>query len=261
MPDMDPTAADQPQTVQAVPPKVDTSDNHEPTPLATQHPYLQVFGPDTGVFQYELPAASVTIGRSEHADIRLPHHTVSRIHAMVACHDGDYTLEDANSNYGTTVNKQKTERHVLRHGDSIQISVYVLQFRTHPALPGALAAAAQAKLLLRSEFSQLPSSMRLRFRRLDVDPKEIYRTGDTLRVGNGGLLIPTPVASGYNASLELHLFWPSHQSKRYLGEILGVFRKEAINWMCVKLHTVPKDIHKLIVAAAKPGEWVDVPAT
>lgn len=240
---------------------VETNSSDNRAVLPQRRPYLQVFGPDTGVFQFQLPTGSVTIGRSEHADIVLPHRTVSRIHATVAYDQGVYTLEDANSNYGTTVNKQRVESHVLRHGDSVQISVYVLQFRTHAALPGALAAAAQAKLLLRTDFCQLPSTMRLKFRKLDVNPKEIFRAGDTLRVGRGGLLIPTPVALGNASCLELQLFWPNDQSKRYLGEILGLFRKESTNWMCVKLHTVPTDIHKLVVAAASHGEWVDVPAT
>jgi hypothetical protein len=213
------------------------------------------------VFEYYLPVSSITLGRSEHADIRLPHHTVSRVHATVSYKDGDYTLEDANSNYGTCVNNKRVEHHVLRHGDSIQISLYVIQFRTHPPLSGASAAAAQAKLLLRSEFCQLPSTMRLKFRTIEVAPREIFKTGDTLKVGHGGLLIPTAAPPGDTACLELQLFWPNHQSKRYLGEIMGVFHEESTYWMCVKLHTVPKELYETIVNAGRPGLWADVVAT
>lgn len=226
-----------------------------------QRPYLQVFGPDTGVFQYFMSSDTVTIGRSEHADIRLPHPTVSRIHATVAHRDGQFVIEDAESNYGVTVNSKRVERHVLRHGDSVQISLYVIQFRTHPFPPGAAAAAARAKFLLRSEFSMLPSTMRLSFRSLTVAPREIFRTGDTLRIGHGGLLIPTTAEVGDAVCLELQLCWPSQQTKRYLGEIMGVVEEQSTSWLCIKLHTVAKEIHEAVVEAARPGPWLDVPAT
>lgn len=228
---------------------------------ATQGPYLKVFGPDTGVFDFFLPYGSVTIGRSDHADIWLPHHTVSRVHATISLDDGEYVLEDANSNYGTLVNNKRVQSHILKHGDSVQISLYVLQFRTHPTLPGASSAAAKAKLLLRTKFCLLPSTMRLKFRTLEVSPREIFRPGDTLKIGHGGLLIPTSVAPGNTVCLELQLFWPNHQSKRYLGEVMGVFEEESTHWMCVKLHAVPKEVHEAIVNAGQPGLWADVMAT
>jgi|GEM_PF-2216908 len=224
-------------------------------------PYLQVFGPDTGVFEYYLPYGSVTIGRSAHADIYLPHHTVSRVHATITLDNGEYVLEDANSNFGTTVNNKRIESHILKHGDSIQISLYVLQFRTHPALPGATEAAARARLLLRSKFCLLPSSMRLKYRTLDVSPKEIFRPGDTLKIGHGGLLIPATTPPGDAVCLELHLVWPNNRYKRYLGEIMGVIPQAAADWMCVKLHSVPKELHEVIVSAAGVGPWLDVPPT
>jgi len=228
---------------------------------STRGPYLKVFGPDTGVFDFYLPYGSVTIGRSDHADIWLPHHTVSRVHATVALDDGEYVLEDANSNYGTLVNNKRVESHVLQHGDSIQISLYVLQFRTHSAVPGASAAAARAKLLLRSKFCLLPSTMRLRYRTLEVSPREIFRPGDTLKVGHGGLLVATNVPPSDTVCLELQLFWPNQKSRRYLGEVMGVFPEGETHWMCVKLHMVPKEAHEAIVDAARPGLWADVPAT
>ncbi len=224
-------------------------------------PYLQVFGPDTGVFEFYLPYGSITIGRSDHADIWLPHHTVSRVHATIALDNNQYVLEDANSNFGTMVNNKRVDSHVLRHGDSIQISLYVLQFRTHPALPGASAAAARARMLLRTKFCLLPSTMRLKYRTIEVAPREIFRAGDTLKIGHGGLLIPSPTEPPKEVCLELQLFWPNQQSKRYLGEILGVIDEEGIHWLCVKLHSVPREIHEVVVAAARASEWLEVPAT
>lgn len=224
-------------------------------------PHLQGFGPGTGPFEFELGHTSVTIGRSDLADIQLPHHTVSRIHASVALCGGEYVIEDANSAFGTIVNGQPMERHVLRHGDSIQISLYVLQYRTHTPVPGAAAAAQKAKALLRMEFCLLPSTMRLKYRVMEITPRDVFKTGDTLKVGNGGLLIPTTQPPPEGVCLELRLFWPNDQNKRYLGEILGTIPGDTCEWLCVKLHSVPKEIHRLIVSAAKHGDWLDVAPT
>lgn len=259
---MNPERQPLPQLPQIEPETLPESEESDNTlEQGMDRPYLQVFGPDTGVFDFYLPFGSVTIGRSDHADIWLPHHTVSRVHATISLDSNEYVIEDANSNYGTIVNNRRVESHVLRHGDSIQISLYVLQFRTHPALPGASAAAAKARMLLRSKFCLLPSAMRLKFRTLEVAPREIFRPGDTLKIGHGGLLIPTPTPPADTVCLELQLFWPNNKSKRYLGEIIGVIPGEVTNWMCVKLHTVPAEVHETIVTAAHPGLWADVVAT
>lgn len=233
----------------------------EPHEGEVNRPYLKVFGPDTGVFDYYLPFGSVTIGRSDHSDIWLPHQTVSRVHATITLDGGKYTLEDANSNYGTTVNNKRVETWDLQHGDSIQIALYVLQFRTHAALPGASAAAAKARLLLRSRFCLLPSTMRLKYRTLDVEPREIFRPGDTLKIGHGGLLVPTATPPPEKCCLELQLYWPNHKSKRYLGDVLGVVSQEDTHWLCVKLHAVARELHGAIVEAARPGSWMDVVPT
>ncbi|HPM24803.1 MAG TPA: FHA domain-containing protein [Phycisphaerae bacterium] len=232
----------------------------EARPLETR-PYLRIFGPDTGVNEVYLTNQTLTIGRSDHADIQLRHHTVSRIHATIALCDGEYVIEDADSNFGVLVNSRRVERSVLRHGDTIQISLYVVQFRTHPAPPGAAAAAARAKFLLRSDFCMLPSTMRLRFRMLHVEPREIFRRGDTLRVGHGGLLVPTDGVWDDTPCTELELCWPTGQTKRYLGEVLGLIEEGALHWGCIKLHIVPREIHDATVEAGEPGPWIDVTAT
>lgn len=232
----------------------------EARPLDTR-PYLRIFGPDTGVNEVYLTNETLTIGRSDHADIQLRHHTVSRIHATIALCDGEYVIEDADSNFGVLVNSRRVERSVLRHGDTIQISLYVVQFRTHPAPPGAAAAAARAKFLLRSDFCMLPSTMRLRFRMLRVEPREIFRRGDTLRVGHGGLLVPTDGVWDDAPCTELELCWPTGQTKRYLGEVLGLIEEGALHWGCIKLHIVPREIHDATVEAGDPGPWIDVTAT
>jgi pSer/pThr/pTyr-binding forkhead associated (FHA) protein len=230
-------------------------------PSRVEQPYLKVFGPDIGVFDYDLPQAPIVIGRSEDAELRLPHPRVSETHATINYANGKFIISDSGSELGFTVNKKRVESHILRHGDSVQISLYVLQFRTHPALPGATAAAAKAKLLLRAEYGVLPSTIRLRYRTLAAAPEEIFKAGDTLRVGHGGLLIPTSSLPEDSLCLELHLAWPTQVSKRFLGENMGAVEEEGMHWMCVKLHSVTKTVYEATVGRGEPGPWVDVIAT
>ena len=240
-------------------PEPDTLENSDES--SPQNPYLKVFGPDIGVIEYELSDKTVTIGRAEQADIRLPDPKVSRAHAKVTCSEGKYTLQDVGSKSGIKVNRKDIQNHVLSHGDSAQIGSYVLQYRTHPALPGAAAAAKRAKLLLHSQFSLLPSGIQLRFRTLAVGPQELFESGDTLRIGQSGLLIPVSTPPGDCTCLELQLSWFGGRSKRYLGEVVGVIEEESTHWMCVKLHTVSRDVYETTVNSGQPGEWVDVVST
>ncbi len=221
-------------------------------------PYLKVFGVDIGMFEIELPRCTITIGRSEDADITLPNQSVSRTHATITPTEAQFILADAGSTGGTTVNGKTSENHVLEHGDSIQIATYVLQFRTHDPLPGAKAAADRAKALLRSEYCTLPSTMRAEFRTLAFGPSSIFAAGDTLNIGKGGLLIPTSTSPSDETCLELHLTITRSVAKRFLGEVMGVIAEGGAQWMCVKLHTVSRDKHEAIVAGADPGPWTQI---
>ncbi len=227
----------------------------------SDQPFLKIFGPEIGLFERELSDEPLTVGRAEDAGIRLSHPRVSRAHAKFSLVDGHYVVEDTGSRYGISVNRQKVERQQLRHGDSVEIGLYVLQFRTHPELAGASEVQARAKLLLRTEYCLLPTTMRLRYRVLEIAPDSIFKSGDTLRVGHGGLLIPTSVSPGESVCLELELVWPNGATKRQLGEVVGVFPYELAFWMCTKLHTVKKETHDEIVRDGKPDKWVDVQAT
>jgi pSer/pThr/pTyr-binding forkhead associated (FHA) protein len=227
---------------------------------AVRAPYLVVFGPETGVFDFALKS-STTIGRAADCDLRLTHQTVSRVHATITSSAEQCLLEDTDSAAGVLVNAKRVTRAYLQHGDTIQISMYILQYRTHAAPPGAASAVAQARHLLRSDFALIPSTMRLKYRALGPADDHVFRTGDTLRVGQGGLLIPLPHDLGDAVSLELELRWPSRQVKRYLGEVMGVLEEAGILWACVKLHTVAPDLHTTTVAAAQCGEWIEVPPT
>ena len=232
-----------------------------PGAASQQRPYLKTFGPDIGVIEFELSDKTVTIGRAAEADVRLPDPMVSRTHARVTCSEGKYTLEDVGSSGGTTVNRKPIQSHLLNHGDSARIGPYVLQYRCHQALPGAAAAAEHAKRLLHSQFSVLPSGIQLQYRTLETAPEVIFQSGDTLRIGQAGLLIPTATPPGDCACLELGLSWSGGRTKQYLGEIVGVIEEESTHWMCVKLHTVSQEKYRKTVDAGQPGKWVDVAST
>jgi len=223
---------------------------------------VKVFGPDIGVVEFALGDKTLAIGRADTADIRLPDPRVSRAHARIAYQEGQYLLEDVGSSGGTTVNRKRVETHVLRHGDTAQIGAYVLQFRTHRELRGATAAARQARLLLHSEFSVLPSGIQLRFRRLETPPREIFTSGDTLRIGQSGLLIPTTTSMDDCVCLELQLSWGADtKTTCYLGEVMGVVEEDGVHWMCVKLHTVSRQTHESAVRAGYPGPWLEALAS
>ena len=161
------------------------------------------------------------------------------------------------SSHGTIVNRQRVSTHDLTHGDSVQIGAYVIQFRTHHPLPGAAAAAERAKRLLHGQFSTLPSGIRCQYRTLEVAPQAIFQSGDTLRIGQSGLLIPTSAPPDDGACLDVLLAWSSDRKKQYLGEIVGVLEEQSMHWTCVKLHTVSSEVHQATVDGGQPGPWVE----
>jgi two-component system, cell cycle response regulator len=67
------------------------------------------------------PGDNLTIGRGEHADIRLLDHGVSRAHAKITCRREEVTIEDLESRNGIFVEGQKVERHRLAAEDLISV--------------------------------------------------------------------------------------------------------------------------------------------
>src|SRR5688572_30245788 len=77
-------------------------------------------------------AGSVTIGRSEEADIALTSDgKVSHVHARISPLGGDrFLLEDLGSTNGTFVNDERVEQVPLRSGDLIKVGRSLIVFRT-----------------------------------------------------------------------------------------------------------------------------------
>ncbi len=78
--------------------------------------------------RYEITSEKVTIGRGDEMDLRLNSTAVSRLHAMLTRHDGEYTLIDVNSLHGVLLNGVRVHSADLRDGDVIQLADVVLVY-------------------------------------------------------------------------------------------------------------------------------------
>lgn len=99
---------------------------HTPAPSVSSAQLTVLIGVQLGhVFSLSLPV--VTLGRTDEADIRLRHSSVSRAHARIHKTDAGYELEDLGSSNGTLVNGRPLRgRCTLRSGDRIRVGPRVL---------------------------------------------------------------------------------------------------------------------------------------
>jgi hypothetical protein len=77
--------------------------------------------PDNTIVEFPLSAEQNVIGRSGRSDIRIKHPGISTEHAVIRIVDTVATIEDLDSTNGTRVNGRSVKRHVLRHGDQIEV--------------------------------------------------------------------------------------------------------------------------------------------
>ena len=86
-----------------------------------------VAGHSTGM-EYTLTTTYFVIGRDKDADIMLKDPLVSRQHAVIIYHDGEYILKDLDSTNGTHIKGALVKQAILRHGDSFRVGDTTLQF-------------------------------------------------------------------------------------------------------------------------------------
>lgn len=93
---------------------------------------------------YSLEESDISIGREVGSDVFINDVEVSRAHARLTMHVGNYILEDLGSTNGTFVNGQRvTGSHILHPGDTITLGESVsLTFETIPFDPNATQASA-----------------------------------------------------------------------------------------------------------------------
>lgn len=84
-------------------------------------------GPHEGA-RFPLSGDQVTVGRSQDAAIFLDDVTVSRRHAELFRDESAWCVVDNRSLNGTYVNRSRIDRHVLSHGDEVQIGKYRFVF-------------------------------------------------------------------------------------------------------------------------------------
>jgi pSer/pThr/pTyr-binding forkhead associated (FHA) protein len=78
----------------------------------------------------------VVIGRAEGAGIRLEDQAVSKQHAAIDLVGNDHILQDLGSANGTCVNGTRVTRHLLRHGDVVEILDFQLRYVDHKSVVG-----------------------------------------------------------------------------------------------------------------------------
>jgi pSer/pThr/pTyr-binding forkhead associated (FHA) protein len=80
------------------------------------------------------PGATVLIGRTPEADIRLADTGVSRRHGMVRRDSEHWFYEDLGSTNGSAINGRRVGKSELRDGDRLELGNTVLVFRepSHP---------------------------------------------------------------------------------------------------------------------------------
>lgn len=84
---------------------------------------------DASTFAYEFAQARIVIGRSQSADVQLPHAAVSGSHASIREQDAGYVLIDEGSTNGTRINDIRVvvgRPKVLRSQDLVDLGGYRL---------------------------------------------------------------------------------------------------------------------------------------
>ncbi|NOQ63770.1 MAG: FHA domain-containing protein [Methyloprofundus sp.] len=90
--------------------------------------YIEVYSQSILQSSFKIERETYVIGRSEDADICLNNTGVSNIHAVIQYKDNQLSIKDLNSTNGILLNNQKiTKDQVLRVGDTLVISKYILK--------------------------------------------------------------------------------------------------------------------------------------
>ena len=95
---------------------------------------LMVTRSGTNLGSWFIDDRRLVIGRAEGVDIRLEDAAVSKQHASIEVMGVDHILLDLESSNGTFVNGTRVMRHLLRHGDAIDILGFELKYVDHKSV-------------------------------------------------------------------------------------------------------------------------------
>lgn len=87
--------------------------------------------------EHDLDKDMLTIGRRPNNDVHIDNLAISGSHAVVRTLDNDFFLEDLDSTNGTFVNGKSIKKHLLQHGDVIELGKYHLTFANEAAVNAA----------------------------------------------------------------------------------------------------------------------------
>lgn len=219
--------------------------------------HLRIFRPPDECETVGLQQRPYVLGRFHDVDIQFQHLQVSRHHATIRPAGEEFVVEDNQSTTGTFVNGQRVDRHLLQHGDTIQIADFVIQFRTDT---DAKSAPTWRHGEVMSKFNLLPSTMSMRYRTIEYPAEEIFATGDTLNVGEGGILIMADEPMPDQQVLEVELTWPQGRTIKLFGEVLGVDEKIGFLQLCVKLHNIDRNEYMRVLERSRRGQWIHPPS-
>ena len=87
--------------------------------------------------EHDLDKELLTIGRRPNNDVHIDNLAVSGSHAVVRTIGNDSFLEDLDSTNGTIVNGKSIKKHILQHGDIIELGKYQLKYVSEAAVNAA----------------------------------------------------------------------------------------------------------------------------
>ena len=82
----------------------------------------------TVIQQYFVDKERISIGRDTQNQVVIDDPAVSREHATITTIGNDQILEDLKSSNGTVVNGARIARHILQHGDVVELGPYTLRY-------------------------------------------------------------------------------------------------------------------------------------
>lgn len=89
---------------------------------------ILLFLENTLLAEYPLDKMTTHIGRRPNNDIHIDNLAVSGEHAAIVKMGQDYYIEDVGSTNGTTVNGDEIQKHLLQHGDVVELGKHQMKF-------------------------------------------------------------------------------------------------------------------------------------
>ncbi len=225
--------------------------------------YINIFDPSLGVYEYEITKDRTVIGRKRSlCDCVLNDTTVSREHAEIIYDDEKYIIRDLDSSSGIIINGHPEKLFRLTEGMNVQLGQIVIEFREGvPEKKYKVRGTDLSEDEILAKYLDLPTSLEVHGRFIDIDAEKIFHTGDTVAFGKDGVKVTVPemLLGEYNV-LELEIKWPGGQVRSFFTEVIDY----SVSQKCVylKFHKMSKIVYDKIIAENPCLDWIllQVPA-